>query len=178
MGARVKFLASLIFATLALGALAPAARAQVQEKKLAERLSNPDMTLEFSPANKSFGSGKGYQDPKGGNSLVKDFYFTRSFSPKGFATRDFQSKNFWMGDFKFGTKTADVKTSRDAGKVFETKGAAVKDARESGKTYGTAPFAGTREHLERGKAQGSLDAEQKKGPKSIDNVRELLNKSK
>ena len=165
-------------ALLALAAFLPAACAQVQEKKLSERIMNPDMTLEYSPQSKSFGGGKGYQDPKRGNAIVKDFYFTEKYSPKGFATKDFRSKNFSMGDFKFDTKTANVKTSRDAGKAYETKSATVKDARESGKTYGTSTFAQTREHIERGKAQGSLDAEQKKGPKTIDDVRELLNKNK
>lgn len=181
MGARVSFPAVFpIVCAVAWTCLAatPRAGAQVQEKKLAERLQNPDMTLEFVPRVKSFGSGKGYQDPKGGNAGVKEFYFTQRYSAKGFATKDYRAGNFWMGDFKFDTKRADVKASRDAGKTYATKSAEVKEAREGGKTYGTSTFAGTREHIERGKAQGAIDAEQKKGPKTIDDVRELLNKNK
>lgn len=177
---RSAFSAILFAATLALAfaASAPSARAQEQEKKLTQRLMNPDMTLQFTPENKTFGGGKGYTDPKRGNAVVKDFYFTQRFSPKGFETKKFRSKSFWKGDFKFDTKPANVKTSRDAGKVFETKNAEVKDARESGKKYGTSTFAETRAHIERGKAQGAIDAEQNKGPKTIDDVRELLNKNK
>lgn len=138
----------------------------------------PDMTLNAREQSKSFGGGKGFNNDAKAN--VKDFYFTQRFSAKGFETKEFRSKNYWAGDFKFQTnEAAFIKEDSADKKRYETKSAEVKDARESGKTYNSSrEFVNVREAHEDGKSQALLDAEHNKGPKTIDDVRELLNKNK
>jgi len=157
------------------------ARAQVQERKMLDRILQPDMTLGNPMQNMAFyGGGNGSFDlSKQAN--VKDFYFTQKFSSKAFDTRQYEAKDFWQGEFQFATKAASVKGNFAAGKTYETKGLPVKDASEAGKSYagGKSGFA-TRESPERGKtSQNHLDEIYKgKEEMNIDQVRDLLNKPK
>ena len=139
----------------------------------------PDMTLGAAEQNKSFGgdSCKGFRTDKKAN--VKSFSFAGRFkATKEFSTKDFVSKDFVNRDAKFETKEAPTKPSRESEKTYETKSAQVKDARESSKTYDSRAYADVHEAHERGTAQGAIDVEHNKGPKTIDDVRELLNKNR
>ena len=156
--------------------------AQVQERKLVDRLLKPDMTLGNPMQNKAFNgaSGGGLDVSKDAN--VKEFYFIQKFTPKTFDTKQFEVKNYWQGDFQFATKSATVKTDFTADKTFETKGAPVKEAREAGKSYQTATTRAyaTRVAPELAKtSQNHLDEVYKgKTEMNIDEVRDLLNKPK
>lgn len=174
----VRFFGLAVWTLLACVALAPrCAMAQQQERKLAERLMQPDMTLGAYEQNKTFGQGKGFRTDS--KAQVKEFYFTGRFKPdKEFSTKEFRSKEFGGRDAKFETKEAPTKTNQAADKRFETKSADVKDARESNKAFSTTAYANAKDAQVHGTAQGSIDEEHNKGPKTIDDVRELLNKNK
>jgi len=156
--------------------------AQQQERKLVDRILQPDMTLGNPMQNKAFsgGGGTGGVDTSK-NASVKDFYFVQKFSLKAFDTKQYEAKNYWQGDFQFTTKPAAVKADSAAEKSYETKALPVKDAPEAGKGYqdATRGYA-TREAPERGKtSQSHLDEKFKGGPQlNIDEVRDLLNKPK
>jgi hypothetical protein len=174
---RVRTLWIFVFLFSIVVLMSPRTLAQEQEKKLSERIMQPDMTLNAREQSKSFGGGKGFNSDSKAN--VKEFYFTQHFSAKEFQTKEFRSKNYWAGDFKFQThEAAFIKEDSADKKQYATKSAEVKDARESGKTYDSRDYAGVRGTQPNGAAQGTLDAEHNKGPKTIDDVRELLNKNK
>ena len=169
----------LVLLLLLLGSC-EALHAQQQERKLIDRVLQPDMTLANPMQNMAYNSGgaNGLDTTK--SASVKDYYFTQTFSPKTFETKDFESKSYWQGDFQFATKPAEVKTSSFAHKLFETKSAEVKDAREAGKSYSeNSRQYETREAVERGKtSQAHLNATVLGAPgMNMDQVRALLNKS-
>jgi hypothetical protein len=156
-------------------------RAQVQERKLVDRLLQPDMSLGNPMQSMAYNGATtgGIEPAKDAN--VKDFSFIQKFSAKGYDTKDYAAKDYWQGEFQFSTKAAEVKADDAGQKVFATKTVAVKDARESAKGYAAAGqnFA-TREAAERGKtSQQHLDDIYKNRPvMSIDEIRDLLNKPK
>ena len=156
--------------------------AQDQERKLVDRILQPDMTLGNPMQNKAFsgGGGTGGVDASK-NAYVKDFNFVQKFSPKAYDAKQYDAKNYWQGDFQFTTKPASVKADSANEKSYETKTLPVKDAREAGKGYETATRTyATREAQERGKSQNHLDEQYKAGKSqlNIDQVRDLLNKPK
>jgi hypothetical protein len=155
--------------------------AQVQERKLIDRILQPDRTLGNPMQNVAFNGGGAGASEFSRQANVKDFYFTQIFSPKSFDTKQYEAKDFWQGDLQFTTKAADVKADAAAEKSFATKALPVKDAREAGKSYDTAKrgFA-TRNAPAVGKtSQNHLDEMYKgKEQMNIDQVRDLLNKPK
>jgi hypothetical protein len=166
-------LLALILLLLASGG---ALHAQEQESKLIQRLLHWDMSLDNSMQYKTYYAGSNGVDlSKSAN--VKEFDFIQKFAPKTFETKEYASKNYWAGDFQFGTKTATVKADSDGDKVFATKAANVKEARESGKDYATKDYT-TREAIEKGKtSQAHLDETYLGKPRmNMDEVRDLLNK--
>ncbi|HEX4083766.1 MAG TPA: hypothetical protein VHY22_02555 [Chthoniobacteraceae bacterium] len=155
--------------------------AQLQESQLAERLLQPDRTLGNSNQDKTYyGGGTGLDFSKTAN--VKQFDFVQKFSPKSFETKAFTAKNFWMGSFKFSTKTASVKTDAQAHQTFATKAAAIKQASEANKSFTTDKGSYSIRDADvtaRGKtSQEHLDELYKGSSKNmtIDEVRDLLNK--
>ena len=126
------------------------------------------------------------------NASVKEFYYPKRFSAKEFLTGNFKgSHNFWMGDFKYDTKTVDTRgrVIQNVGVPYATKAMPVQTSQEASKGYTVRTFA-TRANLTRGKSQDKFD---KEGPAAlagkvglqgnmqtmtIDQVRDLLNKSK
>lgn len=169
-----------LFAVILLLASCGILRAQVQERKMVDRITKPDMTLGNPMQGKSFtGGGNGLLEASK-DANVKEFYFDQKYSPKAFDTKQFSAKDFWNGDFHFATKAAKVKADEAAEKDFATKPVAVKDARESGKGYQSSGQAfATRESPIRGKtSQNHLDEKYKGEPMNIDQIRDLLNKPK
>jgi hypothetical protein len=172
----------LAFFLAAMLAWCGVARAQEQERKLIDRVLQPDMSLGNWMQGKTYYSGgtTGLDATKGAN--VKEFDFVQKFSPKTFDTKEYSARDYWQGDFKFSTKAADVKTDPNAGKLYEVKSAPVKDARESGKGYSSRDKSyATREAIEKGKtSQAHLDevflGKKDRGQMNMDEVRDLLNK--
>ena len=174
-----------------------AGRAQQQERKLLDRIMQPDTTLEFDLRKSSAIGSRAYA---AGSARVKEFHYTQKAEPKTFRTREFHgTKTAWMGDFKFSTKEANSRGKYEipnAGKSAETKSMRVKQASESDKTMATRALPdGNREYrgsLIRPRSQDRLtqqgpgaQADRTIGwqggnlkPMTIDDVRELLNKNK
>ncbi|MES2569799.1 MAG: hypothetical protein V4710_07045 [Verrucomicrobiota bacterium] len=164
--------------------------AQDQEKKLMERLSiTPDQAqkkgMVFDTRNLM---GAPHRSMKTGQANVKEFGGAQKFNAKSFQSREFAgTKSSWFGDFKFGTKTKE--TGKFETKAARTKTMAVSDAREAGKTMASRDLPdGGRTFL--GKERNKLNHQPSEQElrtfdrselvqlQSIDDIRELLNKSK
>jgi hypothetical protein len=164
--------------------------AQHQEKKLSERLAITEADamaqgMKFDIRN-TMGSSNRAVTTNSAN--VKEFSGTQPFSAKNFQSKEYSgSKSSWFGNFKFATK--EKETRKFATKDAVTKTMAVKDARESGKTMASRDLPGgdrtflgkEREKLNHAPNEQSLrsfDKSELVQLKSIDDIRELLNKSK
>jgi hypothetical protein len=159
-----------------------AVRAQVQERKMLDRILEPDRTLASPLQEKAYyGGGAGGTDLSK-EATVKDFNFIQKFFAKEFNAKQFNATSYWTGDFQFVTKQANIKDSAATDKVFASKSLPVKDARESGKSFGADSAYATRESPMRGKTSQNHLEEVNKGPSqgqmNIDAVRDLLNKPK
>ena len=173
--------AGLIFtALLLLGSLAGA---QVQEKKLSDRIMRPDMTLAYPVQGKAFYDGKTFQSS--GSPDTRAFAFSRAFVSKDFSTKTFYGAGSWGGNFKFSTTQANTKGNYEvpnAGTKVDTKTQDVHNASETRRESPTRTYA-TREY--RGPEAKKLKTELKSEPEvgnmkqmTIDDVRDLLNKNK
>jgi hypothetical protein len=152
--------------------------AQQQERKLVDRIMEPDMSLENEAQNKKFTADKTSVNKRAN---VRTFYVQQKSPGKTFAgTRDFSSNQFQSRNYN----QQDDATVRDlagkkssAGSYSEaTKAAGTKGVSEANKSQSSRPYAGNRPYLEQGKSQKSLNRKNK--PMTIDEVRELLNKNK
>ena len=152
--------------------LVATARAQEQERKLVDRLLEPNMKLENSEQNKQF-TGGGTVTPK--SASTRSFYVANNQLTKSFAgTREATTKSF--PSRQFATQPANLPPPQKP-RTFATADArGVKPARESSTKYATRQFAGNRPFLDHGKSQKALH--QQDHPLSIDDVRDLLNKNK
>ncbi|MEY2483657.1 MAG: hypothetical protein QOK24_2185 [Verrucomicrobiota bacterium] len=167
-----------IVALLTLFAGVFAASAQEQESKLVNRLLKPNTSLANSAQDKKFVANgisvdkqvparRFYSQEK---SLTKTFSGERAFSPKQFAARHFRS-----GDSAADLSSRSQVTKSDT--VIPTRAAPVtRVAPDNGSTVAVAEFTSSRPFLDRGKSQKALNASNP--PLTIDQVRELLNKSK
>lgn len=152
--------------------------AQVQEKKLIDRLLDPDMSLQNSAQNKKFtveGTTKTKQAP------TKSFYVAERPHEKVFnATRSFFTKIFGTRRSRYGDTQANLKTRSTiaAPQIPPTTSAyaSVQSPYPTKRTYEVSEFPGTRPFLARGKSQKALSAQDR--PLTIDQVRDLLNKNK
>lgn len=153
-------------------------RAQEQERKLVDRLLNPDMSLANTAQNKKFTTDSKVAD-KPAN--VGTFYLEQKPAPKSYsATREFTAGRFHSPVFVAGQKTANT-SSRTEIQNADTRPAAprarrVQETHDARKVATSRNYAGERPFLGRGKSQKSLD--RKNPPMTIDDVRELLNKNK
>lgn len=157
---------------IALCLAAPFARAQEQERKLVNRLLEPNTTLENSQQDKKF---------NGANSVTTAaasshrFYVTERKLSQDFAgTRQFVTAA--ASSRSFGTRSANLPPPSRTRTFPAGDARDVSSARESSSRYDTRSFAGNRRFLGRGKSQKSLHAQDH--PLSIDDIRELLNKNK
>ena len=179
---------------LVLLTLAAPLLAQEQEQKLWDRLNrnpqkNKDMAFDTRQA--SFSSSRSF-NAKSANS--KSFFFKQKPQGKEFRSKEFAgAKSAWMGDFKYSTRQANPRGKYEvpnAGRQVNTKVMEVADARESTKGMPVREFAGQRPFLKRGASQDRFDREGTNFTETpvgwtgdlkamtIDDVRELLNKSK
>ncbi len=157
-----------------------AAFAQDQERKLIDRVLKPDTSLENSAQNKKFTGGssasfdksvrtRSYYSPA--KTVPKAFPDERVFTPRQFAARHFRA-----GDSAANISARSQLTKTDTVIPPTTATAGTRVAPESSVTTPVREFAGNRPFLDRGKSQKSLQAQNK--PLTIEQVRELLNKSK
>ncbi|MEP6809657.1 MAG: hypothetical protein ABI992_05390 [Chthoniobacterales bacterium] len=159
---------------------AGAAHSQVQERKLIDRLLEPNMSLQnsaqtkqFTPATDSTTTKKVRtktfyvaERPREKNWLGARSFFTRMFTGTR-AARDGQLKANVTPRNHFTTKQLAPSTSAYA---------ASRPAQAANQTYAVSQFSGTRPFLVRGKSQRALS--QQDHPLTIEQVRELLNKNK
>lgn len=167
-----------IVALLTLFAGVFAASAQEQESKLVNRLLKPNTSMANSAQDKKFvasGISVDKQVParrfySREKSLTKNFSAERAFTPKQFAARHFRS-----GDSAANLSARSELTKSDT--VIATSAAPItRTAPDNNATVAVAEFTGNRPFLGRGKSQKALNSQNP--PLTIDQVRELLNKSK
>ena len=153
--------------------------AQKQETRLIDRLLRPNAALVNSAQDKEFAVPAGdsfakrvpapsfYSRQK---PLTKNFPGERTLTPQQFAGRHFR-----MGDSvaRLATRTDPARNDK---RVHTRPAPGIRVAQESTATVTVREFPGTRPFLGRGKSQNALQAYNR--PLTIDEVRELLNKSK
>jgi hypothetical protein len=168
----------MIVASMTLLASIVATFAQEQEGKLVDRILKPNMLLVNSAQNKQFrtaGASVAKSAPSrsfdtANKSLAKPFAGERAFSTQQFAARPFQA-----GDAAANVSTRSTPTKTEI--VYVASAAdSTRVAPENGNSLAVTPFAGVRPFLGRGKSQKALSA--RDTPLTIEQVRELLNKSK
>ena len=163
--------------------------AQQQESRMEQILRARERSYDFQQgktvrSNAFYKSGKSAADPKPASLPAK-------FRAKDYLTGAFSgNKAYWAGDFKYSTKEAPTRSARESRKTHETKQAATSTFRGQKQSADPALTAPTRDYRgseARRKDQGHLTPQQAanngwKGDvhelKSIDDVRELLNKNK
>ncbi|MEP6821959.1 MAG: hypothetical protein ABI946_06370 [Chthoniobacterales bacterium] len=154
-------------------------RAQVQEKKLIDRLLEPDMTLQNSAQDKKFTIGGNAQTK---TAPTKSFYVAERPKEKKFqGARDFLTKIFGTRSSRAGDKKASL-TTRGKIALPQIPGnasayASARPAHTSSETYPVSEYSeANKPFLVQGKSQKALS--QQDSPLTIDQVRELLNKNK
>jgi hypothetical protein len=163
----VRFIFAVAFCLLGSMALA-----QEQERKLVDRLLEPNMKLENPEQNKQFSGGGAVtaisaSTPSfyvANNRLTQTFAGTREFTTRSYSSRQLATNDAYLPPAQ-STRTFATSDARG-----------VSSARESSTSYKTRKYAGNRPFLDRGKSQKALH--QQDHPLSIDDVRELLNKNK
>jgi hypothetical protein len=153
--------------------------AQKQETKLIDRLLRPNTALSNSAQDKKFAATGAttfnkrvptrnfYSREK---TLAKPFPREKTFTPQQFAARHFR-----IGDSSANIATRTELTKND--KMVSTPAApGIRVAPESNASSPVREFADNRPFLGRGKSQKALQAQNR--PLTIEQVRELLNKSK
>ena len=155
------------------------AAAQKQETKLIDRLLRPNTALTNSAQDKKFAAASGASFDKRAPS--RSFYAPEKAQAKPFAgERTFNAQQFAARHFRMGDTTANLAARTELTKndtLIRTPPApGIRVAPESSTTAEVRAFAGNRPFLGRGKSQKALQAHNR--PLTIEQVRELLNKSK
>ncbi len=150
--------------------------AQEQEGKLMDRLLRPNAALGNDSQNKKFTADKVSIDQ---HAAVSTFYLQKRHEANAYSnTREFNTGKFSSRSYDTTTKSSLLAArSTSPMRSYDTPSArASVELRDSHRTVSTSGFAGNRPFLGEGKSQKSLD--RKKKPMTIDDIRELLNKSK
>jgi len=154
--------------------------AQEQERRLMDRLLKPDTSLVNPAQNKKFNekqtasfdkpirTGSFYSPQK---TIAKTFPEERAFTPRQFTARHFRAAD---SAAYISSRSQPMKNDTMIATPAATAGTRV--APESNATAPSREYAGNRPFLDKGKSQKSLHAQDK--PLTIEQVRELLNKSK
>lgn len=167
----------LVLSLLFLASVVPAP-AQVQEKKLLDRLLKPDMTLQNNMQGKQFAA-PGATLTK--NAPTKSFYVKERKLYKAFwDTRQASQKRFQTQRSRFAHQEANLSTRGQLAKLeapYPT--GAFRSAHQSSdaeKALPVSEFPGNRKFEAQGKSQKFLNTQDR--PMTINEVRELLNKNK
>jgi hypothetical protein len=156
--------------------------AQEQERKLIDRILKPNTTLTNPAQNKSFGNSRpaSFDKPV----PVRSFYSPRKTDAKTFqeekvfTPRQFAARHFRAGDSRANIASRSQLQNGDTIVATQAATAGARVAPESTTTSSSAgrQYAGSRPFLDQGKSQKSFAAQNT--PLTIEQVRELLNKSK
>jgi hypothetical protein len=167
------------FLILSLAVCLASTRAQEQENKLADRLLRPDMSLANAAQDKKFTALGGTSIDK--KFVAKSFYsgdekLTKSFwGLKGFFGKEFRTRKFFRAEAAANARS-NAKIAY-ASTQFPTKKISIaRSSSEEGKVAKVREYADSRPFLGKGTRQEILSQEDR--PLTIDEVRELLNKSK
>ena len=166
----------LLFSLTALTSLA---RAQEQEGKMMERIMRPNMSLSNPAQNKKFLAVEGTSIDR--KFETTSFYSGKETSTKNFSgLRSFLSKVFGTGKYAGAKAAANTKGDAEipfARTEFTTKGSSlIRTSSAAGKSAAVRDYADSRPFLAKGTRQQQLSKQDH--PLTIDEVRELLNKSK
>ncbi len=169
-----QFLLPIVFFTLS----ACVAQAQVQEKKLIDRILEPNMALQNDAQNKQFRTAT-TQTTK--QARTKSFAAAERPSERKFDFgRAFFGRLFRTGQTRDGERQASLTTRTQITtaqiSAAPSSYAAARSARGSEKSYEVSEFNQTQPFLVQGKSQKALSQQDR--PLTIDEVRELLNKNK
>jgi hypothetical protein len=154
--------------------------AQEQERGLMDRLLKPDTSLANPAQNRKFGDkhiaafDKPARTPKFSppqKSVAKNFPEDRAFTPQQFTARHFRAS-----DSAAYLSSRSQSPKNDSLIVTPAATAGTRVAPQSSETAPVREYTGNRPFLDQGKSQKSLRAQDK--PLTIEQVRELLNKSK
>jgi hypothetical protein len=156
--------------------------AQEQERKLIDRILKPNTSMANSAQNKKFNNTRiaSFDKPiktrafsSTPKTLARSFPEERVFTPQQFAARHFRAGDSAANISPRGQlKNSDTVLAAPVA----TAGAQVAPESMTSATTPVREYAATRPFLDRGKSQKSLEAQNK--PLTIEQVRELLNKSK
>jgi hypothetical protein len=152
---------------------------QTQEKKLVDRLLRPDTSMANPAQEKKFAitgavssekrvPARNFYSPK--TTLTKSFPDERALTPQHLAARHFR-----LGDSQANLSPRTELAQKERN-ISPPAAPGVRTARESLTIAPTREFAASRPFLGRGKSQRELRAYNR--PLTIEQVRELLNKSK
>jgi hypothetical protein len=153
--------------------------AQEQERKLADRLLRPDMTLVNSAQDKKFAGAD--VTPVEKKFVAKSFSTVddrtaKSFSSeKNFSVKRFETEKFTRAEQTPNTK-AKAKMAFANAEFVTRKSTLVQTASDESKVAKTRDYTDSRPFIAKGTRQKILNQEDK--PLTIDEIRELLNKSK
>lgn len=159
-----------------------------------QKILKPDQNQTFDLMKGKAVIGKAFEKKANPSFDLKSVYWPKIFNAKSYLTGRFVAdKAFWMGDFKYAsgegaanlkpksslsflqkqyaTKTVDSKTADVTGKTYDTRSVATRDFR--GKEKDKLKRQLTPEEAANNGFRGEL-----KQLKSIDDVRDLLNKNK
>jgi hypothetical protein len=158
--------------TIALSLIAATAQAQDQERKLVDRLLEPNARMENSAQNKQF---TGADAVTAKSASTRSFYVSNTKLTKTFAgTREARTRSYSTA--QVATQPANLPASQRTRTFATADVRGISTDREQSRKYGIRQFAGNRPYLEQGKSQKALH--QQDHPLSIDDIRELLNKNK
>lgn len=164
---------------IGLTVFAGSGRAQEQDRKLADRLLRPDMTL-VNPAQDLKFAGICIM-PVDKKQVVKSFQITdaritRTFAAgKDFFTKGFETRKFTWVDWSANAGTHPKMASANVN-IVTRKSSLTRATSDEGQWAETRDYADSRPFLAEGTRQKALSQEDK--PLTIDEVRELLNKSR
>ena len=156
------------------------ALAQEQEHRLMDRLLKPEASLANPAQNKKFTGERtaSFDKPaqtKSFYSSAKPIVKTSTDTERTFTPQQFAARHFRAGD---SSAYIAARSGLKNDTVFATSAAqaGTRVAPESNQTNPVREYAGNRPFLDKGKSAKSLQAQNK--PLTIEQVRELLNKSK
>jgi hypothetical protein len=171
----------IVLAITTLSVVASSAFAQEQEARLIDRLLRPNLALENSAQNKKLANTSSTVFDKSARTQNFPLVQTTAVKPWTGDRAALSPPRFATGHFRAADSTANVSARSQATKsdaVIATPSviAGTRVASESGETSAVREYPGVRPFLGKGKSQKALQAQNK--PLTIEQVRELLNKSK
>ena len=155
--------------------------AQEQEQRLIDRVLKPNTALANPAQNKKFTGERtaSFDKPAQTRSFFsskKPVLKTSSETDHAYSPRQFAARHFRAGDSSASISSRSQVTKNDTVIAMPAATAGTRVAPESNETTPVREYASNRPFLDKGKSAKSLQAQNK--PLTIEQVRELLNKSK